>query len=367
MTLWYLYVRHRDYPISRMATDGHIDLIRWLLRNKVVDGATAVIDHFSLPQEERAVTPEGLVMLRRKGLDGVCPQPGDVVWVRGAWKPWIPWIEECVAKKIWLIFYDANTGHRGWPFWNVILSDLVDERVESRGSNRGFQDSPHLALYQQKRPILPYPKPISEVFQPEPCEKRYDVVMGGAHIYDRKGQFRIFDAVVEYEKIYGVKLRCALPGGFYNREPNTERMRKTLPQYPHIDYMVHMPRHALAHLFNSCRLYVDMAIGGYGNRGPIEAGMSGCPLVIGFPKNHASYAYSNPRVSAVPEDPRDSVSVAKTIHDMLEVCDERREETRQHFEKHVSIDTCSGPLLKRILDFMRACPQADRARALEAL
>jgi hypothetical protein len=341
--LYYLYVRHRGYSPARMATDGHIDLLDYMVKEKIVDEAVAVSDDY-MGRTERATTEHGVVLQRQDGLDSLKPKPGDVVWVRGAWKPWIPWIKKVQERGNWLLYYDANTGHKGWRCWDIILSDL------QTGNHRGKQGQIWLA----------YPKPVSAMFRFMPMRMRYDVCIGSSHIYDRKGQFRGYYAVRRYEDLYGVKLKCVMPGGYYGREKNTQIMRAEIHNYPNFDVPGHLPRDQLLNILNSSKVFLALTGGGYGDRGPVEAASCGCPIIMARTKRAAPYMYENIDMTYVMKDFQDIDELAGAIHEMLPKASKLRPQVAAHMRKHVAIKNASGPMMAKLFGWFRKHPKADR-------
>ena len=128
--------------------------------------------------------------------------------LRGAWKPWIPWIER-YAPDHWFLYYGANAGHHAWPWWDVILWDLKEESKEGKDGKLWWH----------------YRKPVSPDFRLKPdIPEKYDVCCGASHIYDRKGQFRILPICRKFKELTGRDLRVIMPGSFYSREKKTEAL-----------------------------------------------------------------------------------------------------------------------------------------------
>ena len=359
MKLWYLYCRDSRIRIEHAQRDGHVDLINWFLDNGVVDDAVMIIDRMGAKSPEHHKTDGKLLIETRSGIDDLKPQIGDVIWVRGSFKTWGQSIQRWHRQHIWLIFYDANTGRRNWPYWDVGISDLID--------------STRWTLREPRKLWWNYTKPVSRLFRlmPEYKDKLiYDVCIGASHIYDRKGQYHTYNAIKAYHKLFGKRLRCLLPGGYYCRERNTMQMRRELEAgvAPNVHYVGNIPRDDLVVAFNQSRVFSITAGGGHGDRGPIEAGMCGCPMIIGYTKYHSPYMWQNRRITLVPEDARDPELFARELHDWLEDSrgHERREEIAAWFREHGSIETGSGPRLRQLFDLFREYPMANRER-LKAL
>lgn len=56
----------------------------------------------------------------------------DLVMVRGGFKAWIPVLEELRIMPNYVLFYRANTGNNHWPYWDVILDDLMSTAITSK-------------------------------------------------------------------------------------------------------------------------------------------------------------------------------------------------------------------------------------------
>jgi len=344
--LYYLYVRDYGIRTEHAMYDGHFELLNYMVRHKIVDEADAVLDIYRVREEERIVTKDGVVVRRRNGIDDLKPNRGDVIWVRGAWKPWLPWIRAQADRHIWLMFYDANTGRKTWPFWDVVVSDII--------RNQGIDRFGKLWYW--------YPKPVSPVFRPMKVAIKYDICIGASRVFDKKGQYRVFNAVVAYEKLFGIKLRCVMPGCFMYHQQKTALMRAELPRYPHVEPLPLVPRPVLAKLFNQSLIATHTCGGGHGDRAPLEAGACGRPLVLAATRRHAEFVFNDPQITFVPTDVDDAESFARGLKPWIEASTpERRKYVAEHFRRHASVESGSGPRMKTLFDFFRAHPDADRS------
>jgi len=48
----------------------------------------------------------------------------DILWARGGWRSWFPFLQEWHDKGRWLLFYRAASNRGAWPFWDIVLDDL---------------------------------------------------------------------------------------------------------------------------------------------------------------------------------------------------------------------------------------------------
>ena len=366
MKLWFHYYVGRlvspdGDPYERVSTEGFIDLFDWLLENKVVDAVTVRVDNYK-PTLMQYVRKSGVVVEFMGGPRGFDPQPGDVVWVRGGWKgSWMGWPQSVESRGIWLVYYDSNTGHWRWPYWHVMLRDI---KYETELRQPGKRNPLQLWVH--------YPKPVSRLFAYRPgTPPEWDVMVNSSYIYDRKGQWVAYRALLEYERIYGQKLRVVVPGAIRYSGERTIEMLAEIEQHPNFELPGFLPRALIAEMLNVTRVYLATTCGGYGDRAGAEAGMCGCSLVIFHPGGsynyHAPYVFDNPEVSLRVDhllaDPKryDFAGLARAIHDWLQGADERRAKVAEWFRQRQSIETGSGPVLKKLFNFMRRHPVADRA------
>lgn len=345
MKLWYLYVRDYGIPTAHAMTDGHFELIDYMKRNGIVDEVDAVLDIYRVRKEERVITNAGVVVRRLNGLECLRPNPGDVVWVRGGWKAWLPWIGKCMDRKIWLMFYDANTGRKSWSFWDVVVSDIIRHQTIDKNGRLWYW----------------YPKPVSHVFQPRNMELQFDVCIGASRVFDKKGQWRVYNAILEYERLFGEKLKCAMPGCYRYGGVHTREMQRSIKGHPNIVELPLIPRPQLADLFNLSKVVTHSCGGGYGDRAPLEAGACGCPIVLAATLRHALFVFKDPEIVWVPNDVDNPKEFAKGLKAWIEsATPDKRKKVAEHFKKYGSIETGSGPRMRRLFEFFRAHPLANR-------
>ncbi len=110
-------------------------------------------------------------------------EPGDIIYARGGFKPWYGTLQSLADNRHWIMFYRANTNRSSWPFWVIVLDDLVDNNYNYRG-RLGYAFS----------------KPINEdLFKPKIVNKKYDVMIGASHVHAKTGQHVAFQALLEYK------------------------------------------------------------------------------------------------------------------------------------------------------------------------
>jgi len=284
------------------------------------------------------------------GLHGwVCPQikwanqfidKDTIIYVRGGFRGWH---ELLTSKKNinWLMAYTANTGRERWTFWDIILWDL----------NKNNNLDRHGRLWYH------YVKPIDEkTFYPMNQDPFYDVCIGASHIHDKKGQWRVIDALILYKKKYGVNLKAIMPG-FGIRGTQTRQIRTKI-----IDHRLDVTITGMLSKPDLCRtVYNRSKIGvftgthGQGDRGPIEALACGMPVILGMKKYHSPYVYDD-RVAAVPKSVHDIGEIADLIHRFLKMRPNRKR-VRSYFESHMGFKEVCYPNIKFIFDFLRDNPK----------
>jgi hypothetical protein len=297
MKLTYCYVRHRRFSQEQLQTDGHYTLIQELAKRGLIESAEIVLENYTAPAPAVLADLGRVQVIETPRIETVTP--GDIIWVRGSWKPWIPWLEKHAPTR-WLIYYAANTGRGNWPWWDVVLWDL------GGGSKLG----------QLGKLWWTYVKTVAPGFRNLDHEEKYDVCVGASHIYDRKGQYRILPIAKRFRELAGRDLKVIMPGSFYCRERQTQAMKTELlaGKWPNITVTGWRTRAQMVDVYNQSRWFYAATCGGQGDRCVMEAGMCGCRQIIGLPKNHAPYTYETPWVSFVPSGgPDDFESIAQFL------------------------------------------------------
>jgi hypothetical protein len=277
--------------------------------------------------------------------------PGDLVWVRGGFKPWLAFIDHCRKTSRWLMFYGANTGNERWPFWDIVLDDLSGKAPHIDGLSRLWLD---------------YRKPVNpEIFKPVKTKPSFDLCIGASHIHDKKGQWRGVKAVRAYRERFGKNLRCILPGGLHRGVMTNGICAEIKSAGLDISMPGMVSRPELANIFNLSSVFCHLGSGGQGDRGPMEAMACGRSLIIGFPNYHANWISKSPNV-LVPNNPDDFNEIADLIHSQIKmpsVC----EKMAGHYSDQGGIDKNGLPMMRRICEFVQRHPVADRAVLVELL
>lgn len=343
MRLLFLYTRDRESNGTSFATEGLYALFSRMVETGIVDKIKVIIDSNAVPGPVEYGPGFGV---RVERISPALLIPGDIVWVRGGFKPWLPVIDYCQKNRYWLLFYGANTGRERWPFWDVVFDDLsgVGDRIDQAG-----------------RIWLDYRKPVNEgIFKYDPdAEQTYDLCIGASHVHDKKGQWRGAKVAAAYRDLYGEDLRCILPGSFRRGVETAGMVKKIRSSSLDILLPGMIPRRELAEVFNFSRIFCHLGSGGQGDRGPMEAMRCGCPVVIGFPGYHAPWVRENGKIAFVPDDPDDYQAIARHVRGWLTQGIDRRAAT-DHFDRQAGIENITLPRMKRLFDCLRQIPEADR-------
>ena len=196
-----------------------------------------------------------------------------VILVRGGFKHWHNFLLK--YKDInWLLIYAANTGRDKWKFWDVVFDDLeMKNEIDKYG-----------------RYYFPFVKPINEdIFIPLYKQERHcDFCVGASHIHDKKGQWRIVEAVKEYNKIYLSTLNCIMPGS-PRGGAKTKEMFNKLSETKFVTTPGFVDRKILNKIYNMSKYYIHFGAHGQNDRSAIEALCAGVFPIITHPKYHTPY------------------------------------------------------------------------------
>lgn len=192
----------------------------------------------------------------------------DIVLVRGGFKVWIPVLEQLRTMPNWVLFYRANTGNGHWPYWDIILDDLLNSAITSR-----------------TRWYYPFVKPVNEDIFDCSCYPEqtfdYDLCIGASHIHRKKGQCNIVKSI--FKNIYVNPFRSiVIPGGFIRCFTNLELMK--IAREMGIILSGNLHKEELANLFNSTRIFVHSGTSGQNDRSLLEALCCGVPSCVVEPR-----------------------------------------------------------------------------------
>ena len=269
-------------------TDGMIKMWCELAGRDIIDKVEIFVDsHISCGYKQ--LTPKAsLYVVPDIDIARDFISPGDIVIVRGGFKPWFPTLTKIYeARKNWILFYRANTNRNPWPFWDIILDDLLKKTSVM-----------HLNRYWFK-----FSKPVNEeIFKYDPAigktyGKHYNVCIGASHIHAKKGQYMGVRALRAYTDYYEYKLSAVLPGGFircmYNKEIITARDDGI------VDVIGHTTRQLLCELLNRSEVFIHAGPGGQNDRGVLEAMCCGLPVILASHNHFSDFVSSGHGYNAV--------------------------------------------------------------------
>jgi len=224
-------------------------------------------------------------------------EPGDIIFVRGAWKWWQDHIRK-LSKNHNLVYYrGGRVVFKNW-WWHIIIDDIYLKNAVDR----------------YKRTNIYYPKCINEeIFYYKPkAEKKYDLILVG-EIKESKGQYKVILALNEYRKLYGKNLKVCVVG----KAKDVVRFRHFRKRFKiAVDYRGKVSREELNNLYNASKLYIHLGTNEQGPRTTLEAIRCGLPCLISsmthmWPEWVVNSNFCK-NVSS-----RDFEQIAKTIHEML--------------------------------------------------
>jgi len=342
MRLVFLYLRKRDFPVGRAVSDGYHAMIRKFVELGLVDRADFIMDCYAYPESSEkigGVTTSSIQNFFTK----IQLEPTDVLFVRGGWKPWIPWIEEQRRKGCWTIFYGAGTGHGSWPYWDVVVDDCVTDVVWSRRTGAV---------------IIPFRKAVSEEFDYADVERPYDLCLGANYVYDRKGQYIAYAAAERFQELFGRTPTMVMPGALRGHE-QTIRMIKKIIDRKDVDLPGHVSRGDLVPIMQRSKIFVHLGTSTQGDRGSAEAGRCGCRILLGHRRHHAPYLFSAPG-SAVPTVEGDLSEIARLYSQGI-AADEpgARQATSAYFKANDGFSQTGLAVWRDLFGFIRGHPTRD--------
>ena len=355
MRLIFYYVAHRNakyYLEDFFPTEGYYRLLERMVETGIVDEVLVIAESGKrLPAVEYMPGFTGYVMPAVKDVPGGLRED-DIIWVRGGWKSWYPFLEK-ISPKHWMLFYGANTGRERWPFWDIIFDDL-DKQDYIDGLGRIHLDF--------RKPTHP------GIFYPMALERKYDLCIGSSHIHDKKGQWRGIKAAIAYQHVIGEKLKCVLPGSF-RRGVMTNSILDDIRKYDlDVELPGMLPRDELRAVYNESKLFVHLGTGGQGDRGALEAMRCGCPVMIGFTQYHSPFTYANSDISYVAADPDHFETLAHEIHVQIgQSTEEKRKRVFEYHEGECGIETVSLPRMKKLFSLLKKLPKSDKHELLRRI
>ena len=324
-----------------LLSEGYFYLLKKMLEEKIVDELIIFIESAKSPG---SVVLEGIPCYVTPQIEYIEDflREDDIIFARGGFRTWFPFLEKMKAQKRWLLLYAANTGRQRWKFWDVVFDDL---------SGKHSYDIHNRFFFDFKKPIN------EEVFEPKDLKQIYDICIGASHIHEKKGQWKTVEAIIKYKELFGVTLKCIMPGRG-NRGVNTNKIIKKVSDH-HLD--IYFPgmvsREEVCKIMNQSKLFVYLGGGGQNDRGPLEALRCGTPIMITNPPNHSHVVYDNPQVCAIVENSDDFNLTAHEMNDSLKATSEgKRKYVASYFQSTCGLNEVIIPDMRKLFDIIRDNP-----------
>jgi len=343
--LVFYYTHARNVFPKDLETDGITYMFRKMIEAGIIQDCLCIIDNYTTKKAVSVNLAPNLNCMMVNGIEQTknILKNNDIIFIRGGFKPWIPFIETLIKNKHWILFYGANTGNERWPYWDIILDDLGGRtHIDIKG-----------------RLVYEYIKSVNEEIFYATHEKRiYDVMIGSSYIHDRKGQWRIIDAIIGYEKKYGVKLKCVLPGSFRKGVETQHIHDKVLTHKLDVNMISMVTRKELAKYYNQTKLMIKLG-GGQNDRSLIEAMACGCQVSLQLEGRSSPYISKHAYCSA-----ESNAKLISIIHEAVNKVKPYPYIITYH-NKHAGINVVLEQM-SRLFKFFNSNPTADKSR-LEVL
>jgi hypothetical protein len=241
-----------------------------------------------------------------------------IIFVRGGFKHWHDWLLKYKGKN-WLMLYSANTGRQKWLWWDIILDDiLMQHTVDKHG-----------------RYMFPFIKPIDDEFYlPDKSAKQvFDVCIGASHVHDKKGQWRVWEVLKAYVKLFDESITAVLPGSPRRGAKTVEMLDQIYRKCPEkivISHIGHVHKEELVKVYQRSKVAMFLGSHGQNDRGPLEASSCGCLVGIGSPAYHTCLL-KHPCLSFTPIDIDDYDLIAMLLKKLLDGCEKGRMERAECF------------------------------------
>jgi len=260
-----------------LRSEGYFWLLKKLKETGVFDEILIVIESNRSPGRTDI---EGLPCIVVPVIDCVHDflRPDDIIWVRGGFRSWFVHLERLKKAGHWLLLYAANTGRQRWMIWDVVFDDYVQSSQ----------------LDTRNRLWVKFNKPINPlIFYPKQIDPIYDICIGASHIHDRKGQWRVIEALAHYKKATKRSLKAVMLG-------RGSRGTRTSTLYQIVDsegldvvFTGMLPRSKVCDIYNQSKIFIYLGEHGQNDRGPLEALCCGTPIIIANPRYHQPEVHGN--------------------------------------------------------------------------
>lgn len=328
-----------NYYANRVQEEGYFLLLKKISELDYIEEVIIVIESRQDPGTMKCSDKMKIIVVPDINQTRSFIKEGDVLWIRGGWKHWHDYLIDMKDQGHWLMIYAANTGRQKWAFWDVVLDDL---------SGSTYYDSHNRLIYDFRKPISEH---IFRVFPNTPL--RYDICIGASRIHDKKGQWRVVNALLEYSKAKGRKLKAILPGP-WTTELKTNTIKRLNSGYSlNIKFTDSVSRQDLAQILNESKVFVHMGSHGQGDRGVMEAMACGCNIMIGFKQYHAPWIFdTKEKFVVVPRNPNNFQSLSQSISEtVFKAGNYDRRDIADHYYMNAGLSTEAFPRMKKLLDF----------------
>lgn len=329
--------------LDSMARAGLVDHIYAFIDSKFSCGSLNITNDFTLsvvPSMEEV--PDYL-------------EPGDILWVRGGFKQWLPILNRIrAARKNWILFYRANTNRGSWPFWDITMNDLIDT---PRMINGRFH--------------FPYSKPVNErLFRAIiPSDQTYDFMVGASHVHSKKGQFRALEALLGYKEKYDPEVKVCLPGGWLRSGHNSRMTEIHDNRLLDLDILGYQKRGCLAKSMNRSKFFIHAGPGGQNDRGVLEALRCGTPAIIKDPRRYSPFIGNNSAFVTVCNSPQisdwvEAINAAKIKAESFGDFNVYRREVAIWYDKHNGLFEVALPKMETLFSFLKRNPVPDNIQLM---
>lgn len=347
-TPWDMKASSGNKYVRQFHTEGYYYQLKRMLELGIVDEVLMLIE---------TVRETGCFSFGPKFTGYVLPEmwqarqfirENDIIWCRGGFRSWFNFLNLMVDTKHWTLCYAANTGRQKWPFWHVILDDLL----QTHGT---FMDKRGRLIFDFKKATNP------KLFKPQALARDFDVCVGASHIHDKKAQWKMIDACIEYKKRYGRNLKCVMPGVIQHGVNTNQIIGKIKTHGLDVQLPGMLPREKMPEIYNRSKVFVHLGGGGQNDRGPLESMRCGTPSAVETPLRHARFISQCP-VNFVSEYANYPKDLAEEVHVWVEKSKWEDSRARVHawHEEHSGIENVLMPDMKKLFDFFRGVPKADR-------
>lgn len=324
--------------------EGFCHLFKRLIAKKIIQDVLVVIESSRFPGTK--YISNNISAIAVPHLDEIKQylKEDDIVWARCGFRSWFPFLQEWHDLDRWLLFYRAASNRGAWRFWDIVLNDL----------QTGYSQDIAGRFY------YPFNKPInSELFFPMDEPRIYDLCVGASHIHRKKGQHLIIPILEAYEKKYGLKLKCVVPGAF--RQESSYLAFAECSRDICLPSM--LPKDELRKVYNQSKLFVHCGGAGQNDRGPLEAMCCGTPVMLSNEQYHPGWMHSTSTPYSFHITPEDPDIAAGQINHALTLIDSSkgwREAVKNVFETANGVENVIIPQFEQLFSLIALWPHKER-------